>query len=56
LPSKRSTTIPGFAKILHRDWPVESYPDQDLFIDNCCHLTARGNDVVAELIFEILRK
>jgi hypothetical protein len=35
---------------------LKSYPEQDVFIDRCCHLTERGNDVVAEQIFNILRR
>jgi hypothetical protein len=52
----------NFAK-MHRDITfldtiglLKRYPDQDVFIDNCCHLSERGNDIVAERIFEILRK
>jgi hypothetical protein len=35
---------------------LKNYPEQDVFIDRCCHLTARGNDIVAEQIFNILRR
>jgi hypothetical protein len=35
---------------------LKSYPDQDVFVDHCCHLNERGNEIVAEQIFEILQK
>jgi hypothetical protein len=35
---------------------LKAYSDQDVFRDECCHLTERGNGIVAEQVFEILRK
>jgi hypothetical protein len=35
---------------------LKSYPEQDVFMDECCHLNERGNEVVAKQIFNILRK
>jgi hypothetical protein len=33
---------------------MKSYPENDMFVDKCCHLTERGNDLVAEQILRIL--
>jgi hypothetical protein len=35
---------------------LRAFPEQDVFVDICCHLSERGNDIVAEQVFEILRK
>jgi hypothetical protein len=35
---------------------LKGYPEHEVFLDRCCHLSERGNDIVAEQIFEILRK
>jgi hypothetical protein len=33
---------------------LRSYPNDEIFLDRCCHLTERGNDVVAEQLTKIL--
>jgi hypothetical protein len=33
---------------------LKGYPDDDVFVDTCCHLTERGNDLVAEQLIKIL--
>ena len=34
---------------------LRSYPETDVFIDRCCHLSARGNGIVAEYLLTLLR-
>ena len=33
---------------------MKSYPEDDVFVDKCCHLTERGNDLVAEQIHQVI--
>jgi hypothetical protein len=33
---------------------LRSYPNDEIFLDRCCHLTERGNDLVAEQLTKIL--
>lgn len=33
---------------------LSKYSDSDVFIDSCCHLSERGNDLVAEYIMRLL--
>ena len=33
---------------------LKSYPDVDMFLDECCHMTERGNDLVAGELTKIL--
>jgi hypothetical protein len=35
---------------------LKSYPDVDMFVDNCCHMTERGNDLVAGELTKILTR
>ena len=35
---------------------LKSYPDADMFIDACCHMTERGNDLVAGELTKILTR
>jgi hypothetical protein len=35
---------------------LKSYPDSEVFVDECCHLTERGNDLVAEGLIKILNR
>ena len=35
---------------------LESHPDADMFLDSCCHLTERGNDLVAGELTKILTR
>jgi hypothetical protein len=34
---------------------LRSYPEADVFIDRCCHLSERGNGLVAEYLLTLLR-
>jgi hypothetical protein len=33
---------------------LKKYPESEVFIDKCCHLTERGNDIVAEYLMHLL--
>jgi hypothetical protein len=33
---------------------LRRYPDADVFIDRCCHLSERGNDIVADYLMTLL--
>jgi hypothetical protein len=33
---------------------LKNYPNDEVFLDRCCHLTERGNDLVAEQLTKIL--
>lgn len=35
---------------------LKNYPDGDVFVDKCCHLTERGNDLVAEQLIKLLSR
>jgi hypothetical protein len=35
---------------------LEKEPESKVFVDNCCHLSERGNDVVAEHLVQLLDK
>jgi len=35
---------------------LKSYPDAAMFVDKCCHLTERGNDLVARELIKILTR
>ena len=33
---------------------LKGYPEADVFVDDCCHLSERGNDIVAEYLMQII--
>jgi hypothetical protein len=35
---------------------LKGYPVTDVFVDDCCHLSERGNDIVAEQLIKILTR
>jgi hypothetical protein len=35
---------------------LRGYPKADVFVDNCCHLTERGSDIIAEKLISILTR